>query len=320
MGSIKQLLAHVIRQTSPAFFAFLKSTLRAAGGPLSLANPGLIAMARRSLHIGTGQSLKEDYLDRWYGQRDALTPPLRLLFDGTTSYAEFQQLGDGLRDMLVAHGLQPDHKVLEIGSGNGKNARALTQYVSRRGSYEGFDIVTRGVAWCQKNITPRYPHFRFRQADVYNRTYNPNGRCQAGNYRFPYESQCFDFVFLTSVFTHMLPAGLDNYIAEIARVLKLGGKCFVSFFLLTPESRAGLAVKTAGRTFPFEYESPCCRVADLKWPEDAVAFDEGFIRELFQRHGLHIEEPIRYGSWSHGHANGQDLVWAHKPTDSRPGA
>src|SRR5262245_26842901 len=195
MALIKQLLAHGLRRTSPALFSFLKTTLRAAGGPLSLANPGLIALTRWGAHIGTGQTLKEDYLDRWTGRRDGLTPPLRLLFDGTTSYTEFQQLGDGLRDILVANGLQPDHKVLEVGSGNGKNARALSQYLSARSSYDGFDIVARGIAWCQENITPRYPHFRFQHADVYNRTYNPMGRCQASDYRFPFGSESFNFVF-----------------------------------------------------------------------------------------------------------------------------
>src|SRR5262249_44857331 len=161
MSSLKDLVARGIRQASPAVFALLKTSLRAANGPLSLANPGLISLMRWSIHIGTGRTLKEDILDRRNGSRDELTPPWRMLCDGTSSYAEFQQLGDGLCELLVAHGLKPEHKVLEVGSGNGKNARALVRYLKNGGSYDGFDIVARGVAWCQENISRRCPHFRF---------------------------------------------------------------------------------------------------------------------------------------------------------------
>ena len=42
----------------------------------------------------------------------------------------------------------------------------------------------------------------------------------------------FDFVCATSVFTHMLPAGVANYLREIRRVLRPGGRCLATFFVL----------------------------------------------------------------------------------------
>jgi SAM-dependent methyltransferase len=252
---------------------------------------------------------KEDVLDRWTGRRDPLTPPLRLLFDGTQSYAEFARLGDEWRAFLIRHGLQPWHHVLEVGCGNGKNARALVPYLTT-GRYEGFDVVASGIEWCQQKVTPRYPHFRFQHADVHNRSYNPTGKTPAYAYRFPYADGSFDVVFLTSVFTHMLPADLDNYVREMARVLKPGGKCLASFFLLTDESRRQMAEGHSGRMFPFEHGSPDCRTADRDWPEDAVAYDESFVRRLFARYQLHFDEPAVRGQWSRGEPNSQDCVVA----------
>src|SRR5262249_32595693 len=156
----------------------------------------------------------------------------------------------------------------------------------------------------------RFPRFHFQHADIHNRTYNPGARCQARDYRFPYADNSFDFVFLSSVFTHMLPDDLRNYVCELRRVLKRGGKCFASFFLLHPGSPEGMATPQAGRTFPHAHDA-VCRVADRDWPEDAVAYEERFVFKLFEKAGLAIDE-ITYGCWWHGEANGQDHVWTVK--------
>jgi SAM-dependent methyltransferase len=289
--------------------AALKRKLRATGEQIRAKAPGVVDFLRGCGHVVSGRALKEDWIDRWIGARDELTPPRRFLFDGTRSYAEFHLLGDELRRLLVTHGLLPHHHVLEIGSGNGKNARALTSYLSA-GRYEGFDVVARGVAWCQSRITPRFPHFRFSHADVYNRTYNSGAQSKASDHHFPYADGTFDFVFLTSVFTHMLPEDLRNYVAEIGRVLKPQGQCFASFFLLNAESLGGMTTPQTGRQFPYEHDA-ICRVADRDWPEDAVAYDEAFVRHLCERTGLGVNEVV-HGSWWRGEANGQDHLWARK--------
>jgi SAM-dependent methyltransferase len=301
----------ILRTTCPGVFHTLKLRVRTCAEQLHVYTPALSRILRESMFVATGRAFKEDYLDRWTGQRDTLTPPLRLLFDGTRSYAEYQRLGDGFRDFLVGLGLQPHHHVLEVGSGNGKNARALAPYLTT-GRYEGFEIVPAGVAWCQRHITSRHPHVRFQHANVYNRTYHPTGRTPARLYRFPYADDTFEFVVLTSVFTHMLPADLENYIREIARVLKPGGTCLASLFLLTDTARQSMAAGRSGRAFPFAYD-PYCRVADRDWPEDAVAYDEEFVRQLFARSGLAFDQPIVRGAWSScNEPNGQDCVLAVK--------
>lgn len=147
-------------------------------------------------------SLLEDTLISLLGRRDDLTPPQRTLFVG--GYADFKGVGEEfLRYFVELGGLKPHERVLDVGCGIGRMAVPLTTYLDKNGSYEGFDIVADGIHWCRKKITPKYPHFRFHLADVFNEKYNPHGRYRASEYHFPYERESFDFVFLTSVFTHI---------------------------------------------------------------------------------------------------------------------
>ena len=202
--------------------------------------------------------------------------------------------------------------MLDVGCGVGRMAIPLMRYLDHAGRYEGFDIVANGVAWCQENITPHHPNFRFHLADVFNRHYHPQGKYEAAEYRFPYDDHTFDFVFLTSVFTHMLPQDLEHYMAEIVRVLKPQGRCFITYFLLNAESLSLLAEKKS--SIDFAYRGDGYRTIDRQIPEAAVAYDEAVIRQLYHRNGLHIHEPIRYGAWCERENpfHYQDIVIASK--------
>src|SRR5439155_20602881 len=115
-------------------------------------------------------------------------------------------------------GLKPPDCVLDVGCGCGRMAVPLVSFLSDQGQYWGFDIMRPGIEWCQKNIAARDPRFHFQLADVYNPAYHRKGKHPAHLYKFPYQDGFFDFVFLTSIFTHLAPPETDNYLAEIARV------------------------------------------------------------------------------------------------------
>jgi len=192
--------------------------------------------------------------------------------------------------------LKPNARVLDVGCGSGRMALPLTKYLSEAGSYEGFDISVEAVKWCRENITTRFPNFSFRVSDVRNAAYNTGANRSASEYSFTYQDESFDLVFLTSVFTHMLPADMDRYLCEIARVLKPGGKCLITFFLLNGESTELMATK-AQMSLTFKHQIDGYRTINPFRPEDAVAYPEDFIRNLFNKRGLRIVEPIRFGSW-----------------------
>ena len=247
-------------------------------------------------------------------KRDELTPPSRLLRIGgfgAPTVKEHQRNGDWHVDQMLTRlaGLKSNHRVLDVGSGIGQKARSLTRFLDT-GSYEGVDISKMGVVWCQENISSRYPNFQFREADLYNSVYRPEGRQSAAQYKFPYQSGEFDFVVLFSVFTHMMPEEVDNYLAEIQRVLKPGGTCVASFFLLGDDSSK--AVERGWNVHPFPYAFDGYRLFLEEKPEAAIAYDEKLIRTMYTRHELAIAEPILRGLWWWSDMHGQDYVIATK--------
>jgi SAM-dependent methyltransferase len=234
-----------------------------------------------------------DTFERLAGRRDALTPPRRLLFIGG---GNFRRAGTKFLGFFKEFGhLRPDERVLDVGCGVGRMAVPLTGYLSEKGSYDGFDIVDEGIRWCRKAISGRFPNFRFQVADLYNKTYNPKGRFKAVEFPFPYPDGSFDFAILTSVFTHMLPAETEHYVAEIGRVLSPGGRCFATFFLLNEDSLRLIGEGKSGQ--PMTHPLPGCRVDNLETPEDAVGYPQEDVIRLLAKHGLGVDAPVRYGKW-----------------------
>lgn len=236
-----------------------------------------------------------DTLEVLSGKRDRFTPPAWRNFVGG---GDFKMIGNEFFKYFVEMGaLQPHEKVLEVGCGIGRMAVPLMGYLKKEkgGSYDGFDIVDHGIDWCRKKITRTAPHFHFQWADIYNYGYNPVGKYLAEDYQFPYENESFDFVFLTSVFTHMLTPAVENYFFEINRVLKPGGRCLITYFLLNRESMK--SVNTQSSTIDFKYKVNGYRIKDPDIPEAAVAYDESYIRGLYGKNNLHVIPPLHYGSW-----------------------
>jgi SAM-dependent methyltransferase len=239
-------------------------------------------------------------------ESDFLVPPADMLFDGSSTQEDFKRTGLGFtRVSLIARGrLQPHERVLDLGSGNGQKARVLASYLNQQGSYEGLDIVKAGVEWCQKRYGI-FPNFRFQHADIYSSHYNPTGQFYDRDYRLPFPDGEFDMIFLSSVFTHMLPDGVANYIAEISRVLKPGGRCVATFFLLNNDSIARINADASSLKFTHAFQ--LYRVVDPQNPSKSVALQEDWVRERFAAARLRVAEAA-YGTW----AGGKDLLAAYQ--------
>jgi SAM-dependent methyltransferase len=240
---------------------------------------------------------------------EAPMPPRRLSFVGR---GDFERTGNEyLGHFRELGGLRPSDRVLDMGCGIGRMAIPLMGYLED-GSYEGFDVGRAMIRWCSRELTPRRPDFRFTWAPVYNQKYNPFGTVAAGEFRFPYEDDCFDFVFATSLFTHLVRGETEHYLREAARVLRPGGTALLTFFLLDEHAEAEVA---AGRaSFDFRHPIEGGLTTDPSQPEEAIAYRVGDLRELITEAGLGIAEPIRFGLWSNhpGAPAGQDIVLARR--------
>jgi SAM-dependent methyltransferase len=255
--------------------------------------------------------------DRLLGRHDPSLPPRWLRFVGGGDFATVGERFVGHFRELA--GLRPDEDVLEVGCGAGRIARALARYLGPGGSYAGLDIVADAVRWCRRALARTRPHFRFDHADLYHGGYNPAGRGRAAEFTFPYPDAAFDFVFLTSVLTHLLPAEVARYLGEVRRVLRPGGRCLATFFLLDAEALDRM--HGPGSAYCFRHQGPGYRSTRPDHPEDAVAYAERDVRDLYARARLLLDEPIHRGSWCGrpGCREGQDLVLARRGQDPSPG-
>jgi SAM-dependent methyltransferase len=249
-----------------------------------------------------------DAIDRVSGRRDPMTPPRRLLRVSTDPRSDYRLTGRTTVEFLAAHcGLAPDSRVLDVGCGVGRLAVGLTAFLSPAGRYEGFDIVPRQIDWCRRHIAATFPNFRFQLADVRNDAYHPRGQVRAADYVFPYDARAFDVAVVASVFTHLLAPDLARYVSEMSRVLRRGGRCLASFYLLNDTTRRGMAAGSSA--FQFTRQVGECYVHDVAGAEWAVAYDEAAVRTLFYRSGLEIDA-VHYGAWPTDGTQSQDLVIA----------
>ena len=247
-----------------------------------------------------------DARDAVTGRRDRLTPPRRL--SGYVGGGDFRATGEEfLTHFQQLAGLRPEDRVLEVGCGIGRMARVLARVLRPPGSYDGFDVVAAGIAWCQSRYLQTPAPFRFQHADLRNPAYNPGGTVAATDYRFPYGDGAFDLVIATSLFTHLLADAADHYLDEAARVLAPDGRMLSTWYLIDDEHRSA----PPGRFRRVDPAAPTA-VRDPAVPEEAVAFDERWLRDRLAARGLSPRALAR-GSWASGEGRSlQDIVVADR--------
>ncbi len=236
--------------------------------------------------------LPQDMFTSLLTSKPLLAPPRRLIFTGAGDFLHMGELF--LEDFKVKKLIQQDSSVLDIGSGIGRIAIPLTSYLDH-GKYEGFDIMKPGIRWCQKNITTRFPQFRFTQVALSNDLYRNSGH-SASQFVFPYPDAHFDLAIATSVFTHMLPEEVMRYMEEIHRVLKTGGQAYLTFFILN--STSSEQMKRKGNEFHFQYDHGTFRLMNEEVKSANVAYDEDHVFNTMIPPGKFKIESVEYGTWS----------------------
>jgi SAM-dependent methyltransferase len=227
--------------------------------------------------------------------------------DGSRDVRDFVMVGENTVGWLISEGLQPTDRVLEIGCGIGRMAIPLMRHLERGGSYAGLEVDRDKVRYCIQTVGSVAPNFEFRHADVFNKYYNPGGKTRGEDYTFPYDDDSVDFAFLVSVFTHMLPEGMQRYLSEVSRVMAPGATCISSFWLTR---------QTLGP--PYHRYSDVSEIYDLEEPEHGVVYVEEYVRGCFDQCGLQLGRVWRGSRFgqsdpSHNRNSQQDIVIATKP-------
>jgi SAM-dependent methyltransferase len=208
-----------------------------------------------------------------------------------TGSGDFKKSGEDHVELLKKYiELKPNDKVLDIGSGIGRTAIALTKFLSKDAKYEGFDVVKKGVDWCNKSISSVYPNFKFKFVALHNDLYNDFDKT-AKDFVFPFEDKSFDKAFLFSVFTHMRIDEIRNYLKEIARVLEKDGKCLATFFIYKENEDLS---KFPGFKFPFKKDG--YRLLNEKVEGANIAIEYSSLEKMINDAGLELEQHVT-GFW-----------------------
>jgi SAM-dependent methyltransferase len=208
-------------------------------------------------------------------------------------------------------GLQPTHSVLDVGCGLGRMALPLTTYLAPASPYVGFDIEPEAIAWCQRRISRRFPNFQFIRIKAANPNYIAAGLPDALP-TFPAADRAIDFAIVTSVFTHLLAREVAHYLAELSRVLKPGGRAFLTFFLLNDESEA--LIDSGHSRYRFVHRFGDQRVINPRLPQAAIAYPEQQVHAWLKAFPLKLVDRVHYGNWcGRGQfTDGQDILIVEK--------
>ena len=210
-----------------------------------------------------------DYLTRKFTNLSVIPPySIRIRSNGVTGQfggKRFVRNGNLIAQHLKDYcHLKPEDKVMEVGCGCGRTAIALGSYLNNEG-FTGVDIEKTSLNSCKSNKYLIDKEFKFVELDVYN---------------------C---VFLISVFTHMMPKDIDNYIQEISRILKIGGTCLISTFLMDRG--------TTGKDISFPYQGTDYYTNNIEMPEIAVGYTLDFYKRIAAKCNMQLVDKPVFGTW-----------------------
>jgi ubiquinone/menaquinone biosynthesis C-methylase UbiE len=141
------------------------------------------------------------------------------------------QLGELRQRTATLAGMQPGDAVLDVGCGTGTLAMEVARRVGRAGRVAGVDPGIEQIARARAKAARRHVPIEFQVGVIE---------------QLPFPDQTFDVVFST-LMMHHLPASLQRQgLAEIARVLKPGGRLVIADFKRKQERQGQAARFHAG--------------------------------------------------------------------------
>ena len=118
------------------------------------------------------------------------------------------------------------------------------------------------INWCQSNLSPIAPQFRFIHHDVYMAGFNPNAKMRVAP--LPGRDHEFDLVIAHSVFTHITESTVLHYLAQCARLLSPAGVLRSTWFLFE-KAYFPMMQRFQNALYINEYDPANAVVYDREW-------------------------------------------------------
>ncbi|MDD5109695.1 MAG: ATP-binding cassette domain-containing protein [Patescibacteria group bacterium] len=250
-----------------------------------LCNRALWLENGRSVMLGEGTAVVNAYTKAMSAKTQGLMsdiPWYRREVDGA-----WDELGKKQLDFLVAHGLQPHHRLLEIGCGSLRGGVHFIEFLAP-GGYYGVDkeaaLLAAGkeVELEQKGLLQKAPTLK-----------------AMDDFNVPAFGQTFDYVWAHAVFIHLSLNHIIQCLMNVDRVLKPGGKFYATFFE-NPEGKQQLGPRVRqrdGSSFTTYFS------------KNPYHYDLATFRWMCEGTSLQVEN---LGDWGHP-AHQQMLVFTKRP-------
>lgn len=281
-------------------FKFKQGDVLNVGPPRHAAN--LLRTPEQHFHIptGDGRGIRVPPKMTFASFKGFLVPEHLIALTGA-GFETLDSIGKAHIAGYAKHlGISPDMNFLEIGSGIGRDAFQLIDYLSPKGHYLGVDVQRESILWCQKNITREHPNVEFCHFNAFHELHNPLATKTTMDFRLPLADRSVDRIALGSVFTHIFEDEIIHYMREMARVLKPDGLVYATFFLYNDEVIAKSQAKSL-TPYNLRFEHPYgngCYINDANYPTGAVAYTDEAMQRMINASGLRLDRPYLKGAWS----------------------
>lgn len=141
----------------------------------------------------------------------------------------WEEMGTLQFDFLVRNGLEPRHRLLDIGCGTLRGGRHFIRYLDA-GGYTGLDISVKAIEYAEQlvageGLSEKKPRLLVnRRKDL----------------RFEeFEAEAFDYVLAQSVFTHLGSEHIEECFRHVGRVMRPSAGFFFTFYEAPRIRRSG---------------------------------------------------------------------------------
>ena len=119
---------------------------------------------------------------------------------------QFEKGGLEILSLLKKAGLKQNSKILDVGCGFGRTTNALINFLNEEGCYYGIDVGEESINFCKDNY--KKSNFFF----IKNNSTN-----------IPITEQKFDIILFSSVFTHLYPNQIKEFLKHCKSLIDEGG-------------------------------------------------------------------------------------------------
>ncbi len=165
--------------------------------------------------------------------------------------------------------------IVEIGCGCGRIAMHLNaDYFS--GTYLGIDIDLEMIEYCRSHFPS--PQFSFRLSPHTSSTYRATDCSWQEDNLFTIAPDSKDFIYSTSLFTHLLEKEMAFYLQESFRALRYDGMIVMSFFCIEHVE--------IGSPWTFSHRIGNAYIDIETYPEAAIAYSKDYMIQLVRELGF----------------------------------